>query len=321
MPPMCMYSAPDGLVTDFHVMHYGARALGGAGLIIVEATGIAACGRITDNCLGIYDDSQIPGLSRIAAVIKAHGAVAAIQLGHAGRKCTAQVPEIIAPSPLAFDPDDAAYRMPRQMEHADIDTVVEAFKNGARRAAQAGFEMLEIHGAHGYLLSTFLSPLSNQRNDEYGGSTENRARIVGRVVQAVREVFSGPVCLRVSAEDYLPQGNRPADMAAMINSIKAQGIDILNVSSGGVSPAILPLFPGYQVKFAETLREMTGLPVIAGGLLTSPQHMEDIVANDRADMVFVGRELLRHPHFPLWAAKQLRAEYPWPKQYERARYR
>jgi len=316
-----MYSATGGVASDFHVMHYGARALGGVGLIIVEATGVAECGRITDNCLGIYDDSHVPGLSRISAAIKAHGAVAAIQLGHAGRKCMAHVPEVIAPSPIVFDSGDANYHVPRMMERADIDAVVEAFRNAARRAAQAGFEMVEVHGAHGYLLSSFLSPVSNQRDDEYGGSAENRARIVGRVLQAVREVFHGPVCLRVSAEDYLPQGNRPADVAAMINIVKAQGIDILDVSSGGVSPVPVPTHPGYQVKCAEIVREKTGLPVIAGGLLTSPQHMEEIVANERADMVFAGRELLRNPHFPLWAAKELGVEYTWPKQYERARYR
>jgi len=316
-----MYCATDGIASDFHVLHYGAHALGGAGLVIVEATGVAECGRITDNCLGIYDDAQIPGLARIASAIKANGATAAVQLGHAGRKCVAKVPEVIGPSALSFDPKDAAYRIPRAMDGADIDAAVEAFKNGARRAAEAGFEMVEVHGAHGYLLSSFLSPLGNNRNDEYGGSAKNRSRIVGRVLAAVREAFPGPICLRVSAEDYLPEGNRPADVAEMINMVKARGIDIIDVSSGGVSPAAPPLHPGYQVKFAETIREISGLPVIAGGLLTSPEHMEEILANGRADMVFVGRELLRNPHFPLWAAGKLGAGFPWPKQYERARPR
>jgi len=321
MPPMCMYAATDGIASDFHVMHYGARALGGVGLIIVEATGVAECGRITDNCLGIYDDAHVPGLARIAAAIKAHGAVAAIQLGHAGRKCLAKVPEVVAPSALSFDPKDPAYRIPRAMDSGDIDAVVEAFKNGARRAAKAGFDMVEVHGAHGYLLSSFLSPLANGRDDEYGGSTENRSRVVARVLSVVRDEFPGPVCLRVSAEDYLPDGNRPTDVAQMINMVKARGVDIVNVSSGGVSPVASPSHPGYQVKFAETVKEITGLPVISGGLLSSPEHMEAIVANGRADMVFVGRELLRNPHFPLLAAARLGADFPWPKQYERARPR
>jgi len=315
MPPMCMYSAKEGCVSDFHVLHYGARALGGVGLIIVEATGVSDCGRITDNCLGIYDDCQTEGLSRIAAAIKDYGATAAIQLGHAGRKCTVNVPEIIAPSAIAFD---SKHRTPREMKLEDIEAVVDEFKNAARRAAEAGFDMVEIHGAHGYLLSTFLSPLSNKRDDEYGGIPENRARIVGLVLQAVKQVFSGTVCLRVSADDFLPKGNRPADLAAMINSVKANGIDIVNVSVGGVVPVSIPTYPGYQLKFAEEIKLLTGLPVMAGGLLTSPEHMEEIVANKRADMVFVGRELLRNPNFPLFASRSLNAGCLWPNQYEKA---
>jgi len=317
MPPMCMYSAKEGHVSDFHVTHYGARAIGGVGLIIVEATGVASCGRITDDCLGIYEDSHTEGLARIASVIKTYGAAAAIQLGHAGRKCTAGVPEILAPSAIAYD---GKYKVPREMGQADIESVVQEFKSAAGRAAQAGFDMVEIHGAHGYLLSTFLSPLSNKRVDEYGGSHENRARLVGKVVKAVKEVFPGPVCLRVSSEDFLPEGNRPADIAMMINSVKAHGIDIVDVSAASVAPAKFPVYPGYQVKFAEEIRELTSLPVMTGGLLTSPFQMEEIVANGRADMVYVGRELLRNPQFPLWAAKKLGVDQVWPKQYERARY-
>jgi len=308
-----MFCAADGHVADFHVTHYGARALGGVGLIIVEATGVADNGRITDNCLGIYDDSHTEGLSLIAAAIKTYGAVAAIQLGHAGRKCTANVPEIVAPSALAFDSNS---RMPREMSLEDIAAIVKDFKEAAKRAFEAGFEMLEIHGAHGYLLSEFLSPICNKRSDEYGGSPENRTRIVGQVVKAVREVFAGPICLRVSADDFLPEGNHPADLAAMINSIKAYGIDIVDVSAGAVAPASFSTYPGYQVKFAETIKTLTNLPVMAGGLLTSAHHMEEIVANDRADMVFVGRELLRNPNFPLLAARELGAAQSWPRQYE-----
>ena len=317
MPPMCMYSATDGKASDFHTMHYGARALGGVGLIIVEATGVAPCGRISDNCLGAYDDSQTEGLARIAATIKAYGATAAIQLIHAGRKCTAQVPAILAPSAVAFDDNS---RVPEAMSIADIDEVVGQFKSAARRAAEAGFEMAEVHGAHGYLLSQFMSPLCNKRTDEYGGSHENRARLLGRVLEAVRQAFPGPVGIRVSAEDYMPEGNRPADVIAMINSVKHYGIDIVDVSSGGVVPVPPPTYAGYQVKFAEMVKEHTGLPVMAGGLLTSPLHCDDVVSNGRAEMVFVGRELLRNPHFPLYAARELGVQLPWPKQYTRATF-
>jgi len=315
MPPMCMYSATEGRASDFHCIHYGARALGGAGLIIAEATGVEACGRITDGCLGAYDDSHIEGLSRIAGSIKAGGAVSAIQLGHAGRKCTADVPEIYAPSAIAFDEKS---KMPKEMSLQDIKRVTESFKAAAKRIQAAGFDMIEIHGAHGYMLSGFLSPLSNKRNDEYGGTKENRVRIVGEVIKAVREVFTGAVGLRVSAEDYMEGGNHPEDLAYMINHIKDCGIDLVDVSSGAVTAASFKIYPGYQLKFAEIIKEMTGLPVAAGGLLTSPWHMEEIIANKRADMVFVGRELLRNPHFPLYAAKSLGDKVILPKQYERA---
>ncbi|MCL2619095.1 MAG: NADH:flavin oxidoreductase/NADH oxidase [Defluviitaleaceae bacterium] len=318
MPPMCMYSAQDGRAGDFHATHYGARAIGGVGLIIVEATGVTANGRISDNCLGIYDDGFVEGLGRIAAAIKAYGAAAAIQLGHAGRKCLAAVPQIVAPSAIAFDTN---HKTPAEMSRADIEELLESYRTAARRAGEAGFDMVEIHAAHGYLLSTFLSPLSNRRGDEYGGSAENRARLPGRVVDAVRQSFGGSVGIRISAEDYIPEGNRPEDLAEMVNMFKAKGVDVVNVSSGGVAPAALPVFPGYQVRFAEAVRERTGLPVMAGGLLTSPRHCEEVVANNRADMVYVGREILRNPHFPLQAAHELGADFPWPKQYVRASYK
>lgn len=315
MPPMCLFCATDGEATDFHVIHYGTRAQGGVGLIIVEAAGVAACGRITDNCLGAYDPLQLDGLSRIASTIKANGAVAAIQLNHAGRKCEAAVPEIYAPSAIAFNDKS---RVPKEMSYEDIQNVVEEFKTAARRVSEAGFQMIELHGAHGYLLSQFLSPLSNKRTDEYGGSHVNRARIVGEVIKAVKEVFHGAICLRVSAEDYMPEGNRPEDLAIMINCIKDFGIDILDISSGAVAEAEFPVYPGYQVKYAEIIKEKTGLPVMAGGLLTIPEHMEDIISSGRADMVYVGRELLRNPYFPNMAAMKLGVPAYWPKQYERA---
>jgi len=318
VPPMCMYSAKDGHASDFHTIHYGSMAIGGAGLIIVEATGVSPCGRITDNCLGAYEDSHIESLKRIADAIKSGGSVPAIQLNHAGRKCTADVPEIYAPSAIAFD---SSYRVPIEMNQKGIQTTIDAFKSAAKRAGEAGFEMIEIHGAHGYLLSSYLSPLSNKRTDEYGGSHENRARIVGQVIKAVKEVFKGAICLRVSAKDFVDGGNNTSDVGTMINSIKNNGIDIVNVSSGAVAPvtSAIPIYPGYQVKLAEEIKSITGLPVMAGGLLTSPLQMEEIIANERADMVYVGRELLRNPHFPLLASNELKAKMPWPVQYERAK--
>ena len=314
MPPMCMYSADlGGHASDFHVMHYGARAVGGAGLIIVEATGMENSGRISNHCLGAYEDSHIDGLSRIAAAVKAAGAAAAIQLGHAGRKCTADVPEIFAPSAVAFDDK---HKTPKEMTVADIDRIVQAFGDAAARAGKAGFDMIEIHGAHGYLISTFLSPLTNMRRDEYGGSYENRARLLGRVLDAVHANFNGAVCVRVSASDFAEGGNRPEDVAAMLNCVKDRGIDIVDVSAGGVVPARPTVYPGYMVKFAETVKQLTGLSVMAGGLLTQPTHMEDIAANDRADMVYVGRELLRNPNFVHLASAQMGVKAGWPKQYK-----
>jgi NADPH2 dehydrogenase len=316
MPPMCMYSADlEGMASDFHGMHYGARAFGGVGLIIAEATGVEKAGRISDQCLGAYDDAHILGLSRIAAAIKAGGAVAGIQLGHAGRKCTADVPEIMAPSPVAFDEKS---RVPREMGLEDINRVVRLFGDAAARAAKAGFDFIEIHAAHGYLLSTFLSPLSNLRRDEYGGTKENRVRLLGRVLEAARTNFDGILCVRVSADDFAEGGNRPGDVATMLNLVKDKGIDIVDVSAGGVVPAKPHIYPGYQIKFAETIKHLTDLPVMAGGLLTSPGHMEDIVTNGRADMVYIGRELLRNPNFVHLSAGQPGAVANWPRQYERA---
>jgi len=316
LPPMCMYTADaDGHATDFHVMHYGARAIGGVGLIIVEATGVESCGRISNNCLGAYEDAHIAGLARIADTIKAYGAVAAIQLGHAGRKCMADVPEVFAPSAIAFDEKD---KMPKEMTIEGIDRAVTAFGDAAARVGKAGFDMIEIHAAHGYLISTFMSSLSNKRNDEYGGSHENRVRLLGRVIDAVKANFSGAICVRVSARDFAEGGNTPEDVAIMLNIVKDKGIDIVDVSAGGLSPVMPKVYPGYQVKFAEIIKEGTGIPVMAGGLLTSPSHMEEIVANGRADMVFVGRELLRNPNFVIDAAKKLGVEIELPKQYARA---
>lgn len=319
MPPMCMYSSDDsGYANDWHFIHYATRAIGGTGLIIVEATGVERRGRISDRDLGIWDDSHIVGLAKIVTLCKKYGARIGIQLGHAGRKCEVESEEIIAPSPIAYS---SRYKVPRKMTKEDIDDVINAFKEGARRADEAGFDLIEIHAAHGYLINEFLSPLSNKRADEYGGSLENRARFLKEILREVRKVWpeNKPICVRVSAEDYVEEGNHPEDLANILNLVKDEGVDLVNVSSGAVVPAMIKAFPGYQVKFAEVIKRETNLPVIAGGLISEAEMAEEIVANNRADMVFLGRELLRNPYWPLEAAKKLNHEIDWPLQYERSK--
>ncbi|NLY76884.1 MAG: NADPH dehydrogenase NamA [Tissierellia bacterium] len=319
MPPMCMYSTDDrGYANDWHYVHYATRAVGGTGLIIVEATAVEKRGRITDSDLGIWDDSHIEGLSKIVNLCKKYGAKVAIQLGHAGRKCEVEAENIIAPSPIAYNRN---YKVPKEMSYEDINTVIQAFKEGARRAHLAGFDAIEIHAAHGYLINQFLSPLSNKRTDEYGGSVENRARILKEVIREVRKVWSEnkPLIVRVSAEDYVEEGNHPEVLAEILNLVKDEGVDIVNVSSGAVAPARIKVYPGYQVKFAEVIKEKTNLTVIAGGLISEPEMAEEILANNRADLVFLGRELLRNPYWPLQAAKKLGYDIDWPVQYERSK--
>lgn len=319
MPPMCMYSTDDnGHANDWHYIHYATRAIGGTGLIIVEATAVEKRGRISDRDLGIWDDSHVEGLSKIVGLSKKYGAKIAIQLAHAGRKCEVETENIIAPSPIAYN---EKYKTPIEMTKEDIKTVIKAFKEGARRALSAGFDAIEIHAAHGYLINEFLSPLSNKRNDEYGGSLENRTRFLKEIIREVRKVWpeNKPLIVRVSAEDYVEEGNHPEDLAEMINLVKEEGVDLIDVSSGAVVPAPIKAYPGYQVKFAEVIKDKTGLPVIAGGLISEPEMAEEIIANNRADLVFLGRELLRNPYWPLQAAKKLRHNIDWPVQYERSR--
>ncbi len=319
MPPMCMYSTDDnGHANDWHYIHYATRAIGGTGLIIVEATAVEKRGRISNRDLGIWDDSHVEGLSKIVGLSKKYGAKIAIQLAHAGRKCEVETENIIAPSPIAYN---EKYKTPIEMTKEDIKTVIKAFKEGARRALSAGFDAIEIHAAHGYLINEFLSPLSNKRNDEYGGSLENRTRFLKEIIREVRKVWpeNKPLIVRVSAEDYVEEGNHPEDLAEMINLVKEEGVDLIDVSSGAVVPAPIKAYPGYQVKFAEVIKDKTGLPVIAGGLISEPEMAEEIIANNRADLVFLGRELLRNPYWPLQAAKKLRHNIDWPVQYERSR--
>lgn len=321
MAPMCMYSADnDGKAKDWHVLHYSTRAVGGVGLILQEATAVETRGRISSSDLGIWDDSQIEGLQKIVSNCKSYGTLMGIQLNHAGRKCEAENERIIAPSPIAFSD---GYKVPLEMKKEEINTVILAFKNAAKRCLEIGYDVIEIHGAHGYLINQFLSPVTNSRSDEYGGTLENRARFLKEVIHAVREVWpmEKPLILRVSAEDYVEDGNHPINLAELINLVKDEGIDLINVSSGGVVSIAPNVYQGYQVKFAEIIKENTGLPVIAGGLIVEPHMAEEILQNNRADLIFLGRALLRSPYWPLQADFELKNEVEWPKQYERARLR
>ncbi len=296
-PPMDLYCAgTDGLATDEHFVHYTSRAAGGTGLVIVEATGVVPNGRISDNCLGIWDDSQVEGLKRLAGGIQRYGAAAAIQLNHAGRKCTANGQDssyTVAPSPIAFD---ETYRVPREITHEEIREAVEAFRQGARRALEAGFDALEVHGAHGYLISEFLSPLTNKRTDEYGGNTANRARFLLEVLQAVREEWPADkaLLLRLSATDHLEGGMTKEEMAEIVNMAKPY-VDIFHISSGGVALARIKLFPGYQVSLSDYIRNTCHVATIAVGLIRQLDQVEEILGNGRADLVALGRELFRNP--------------------------
>lgn len=318
MPPMCMYMAKEsGMVDPWHVLHYGTRAVGGVGLIIVEATGISKKGRISSNDLGIWSDDHIPGLASIAKAIHENGASAGIQLNHAGRKCEAKGMDIEAPSALAYDENS---KIPKAMTEDDIRNTAEQFRNAAIRANKAGFDIVQIHAAHGYLLSEFLSPLTNKRRDSYGGSHENRVRFLDEVLVAVRSVWpkEKPIEVRISAEDYGEEGNGPGDLVKMINLIKDRGIDSVNVSTGGVIPAIPEAYPGYQIPHAKAIKMGTGLPVAGGGLLSDPMEINKIIENEDADQIYLGRELLRNPYFVLHAARALGNDLEWPAPYKRA---
>lgn len=319
MAPMCMDSADEqGNANSWHYLHYGNRAIGGTGLIILEATAVESRGRITAMDLGIWNDSHMAGIRNIVEECKKHGAKMGIQLAHAGRKCEVTTEDIIAPSSIAFS---EKYKIPREMNKEDIKLVINSFKEGARRSKEACFDVIEIHGAHGYLINEFMSNLTNKRTDEYGGTLENRARFLKEVIAAVREVWTEelPLILRVTAEEYGEGGNKPEDVAQIINLAKDAGIDMVNVSSGGLVQANINTYPGYQIRFAETIKSMTNLPVIGGGLVTTPLMAEEIIQNNRADLVYLGRELLRNPFWTLNAAKELDDDIEWPVQYLRSK--
>ncbi|MFI8893564.1 NADH:flavin oxidoreductase/NADH oxidase [Streptomyces paradoxus] len=338
MPPMCQYSAaPEGpetgVPTDWHFAHYAARATGGTGLIIVEATAVSPQGRISPYDLGIWNDTQVEAFRRITRFLTAQGTVPAIQLAHAGRKASTDRPwkggapvgpdehgwDAVAPSPLAFDERHPA---PAELTAGQIKDVVGQFAAAARRALSAGFEIAEIHGAHGYLINEFLSPHSNHRTDAYGGSYENRTRFALEVVDAVREVWPDdkPLFFRVSATEWLDDGGWTADDTVRFAAdLRAHGVDLLDVSTGGNAPGVrIPTTPGYQVPFAARVRNETSLPVAAVGLITDVEQAEKILANGEADAVLLGRELLRNPSWARHAARELGGEVRVPDQYHRS---
>lgn len=318
MAPMCMYKAVEGLVNEWHLIHYATRAIGGVGLIIVEATAVDPIGRISKDDLGLWSDEQVEGHRILVGHMHSYGAKAGIQLGHAGRKAKVGFGRVVAPSELAFN---ETYRTPEAMTEQDIKEAVERFRQAAVRAQEAGYDVLELHGAHGYLINQFLSPLTNQRSDAYGGDLKSRAKFLIEVIQAVRSVWPQPkpLIVRFSAEEYQAGGNTAADIAAICQWIKPLGVDAAHVSSGGVVDVAVKAYPGYQVGYSADIRRSSEVLTIAGGLVTEANQANDILSQQSADLIFLGRELLRNPYWALQAAKTLGVEVEWPKPYERAR--
>jgi len=331
--PMCQYSSRDGMPSDWHMVHLGSRAVGGAGLVMVEASAITPQGRISPDDSGIWNSEQAEAFRPIARFIREQGAVPAIQLAHAGRKASTDLPwkgsgpldaknrgwQTVAPSPLPFA---QAHAVPREASAADLETILGQFAMAARRAVDAGFEVVEVHMAHGYLLHEFLSPLSNRRDDEFGGSLENRMRFPLRVAKVVRETWPEhlPVFVRISASDWMEGGWDLDDSVQLARGLKAIGIDLIDCSSGGLVPEAQPPFgPGFQTPFASTIRRAAGLATGAVGFITDPAQAEQIVATGLADAIFLARQMLRDPYWPLHAARSLGVDLPWPVQYERAR--
>jgi 2,4-dienoyl-CoA reductase-like NADH-dependent reductase (Old Yellow Enzyme family) len=330
--PMCEYSAVDGHPQTWHMVHLGSRAVGGASLVMTEATAVEKRGRISPSDTGIYLDAHVASWRPIVDFIKSQGAVPGMQLAHAGRKGSTAVPwsggkavaphnggwEPVAPSAVAFEPD---YPMPRALTLEEIPEVVAAFGKAAQRALEAGFEVVEIHGAHGYLIHEFLSPLCNTRQDEYGGSLENRMRFALDVAKQIRKIWPerSPLFFRVSATDWKEGGWDLEQTIELSKKLKLVGVDLIDVSSGGAVPNVkIPVGPGYQVGFAEAIRKQAQIPTGAVGMITDPQQAETILESGQADAVFLARELLRDPYWPRRAAKTLGAEIKAPVQYQRA---
>lgn len=331
--PMCQYSAADGFANDWHLVHLGSRAVGGAGLIIMEATAVVPEGRITPADLGLWKDEQIAALSRITTFIKAQGAVPGIQLAHAGRKASCAVPwkggkqlseeaggwQIVAPSAVPFE---EGTMLPVEMSLAAIQQLTKDFASAAKRAREAGFEVVEIHAAHGYLLHEFYSPLSNFRTDAYGGSFDNRIRLLLEVVAAVQTEWPKefPLFVRISATDWVEGGWSVADSVELASRLRTAGVDLIDCSSGGnIGYAKIPVAPGYQVPFASQIRKETGILTGAVGMITTAEEAEAIIVKGEADLVLIARESLRDPYFPLRAASQLQQDIDWPVQYMRAK--
>lgn len=313
MPPMCMYSANTlGFANDFHIVHYGTRAIGGVGLIIQEATATLPDGRISINDLGIWSDDHIAGLKKIVNVIHQNGAVAGIQINHAGRK--AKVDRPIAPSAKSYSDD---YQVPAEMTIEEIKEVILSFKEAARRADEAGYDLLEIHGAHGYLIFQFISPISNLRTDEY----KDGKKFLREVVEAIIEVWPKEkvLALRVSGTEYVEGGVTPETISEAINSVKDLGIDIIDVSSGGNVLVKINAFPGYQLDLAKKIHDLTGLPVMGGGLITDMRLADHAVSSNRCDLVYLGRLLLRDPYVVINSAAEMGANIPYPNQYIRGK--
>ncbi len=330
--PMCQYSASDGLSTDWHLVHLGSRAVGGAGLVMAEATAVSPEGRISPGDLGVWRDEHIQGLKRIAEFIISQGAVPGIQLAHAGRKASCAVPweggkqlddahggwQTLAPSHIPFNEGD---RIPALLDEPGINKILSDFKSATQRALRAGFKVIEIHSAHGYLLSQFLSPLSNHRTDEYGGSFRNRIRLLLKVIETVRTVWptQNPLFVRLSCTEWTEGGWTLEDSIKLAPVLKENGVDLIDCSSGGnINHAKIPVAPGYQVPFAEAIRK-TGILTGAVGMITKTKQAEAIVKSEQADLVLFAREMLRNPYFGLRAAQDSGVEVNWPIQYSRAK--
>ncbi len=331
--PMCQYSSEDGFANDWHLVHLGSRAVGGAALIFTEATAVSAEGRISTKDLGIWKDEHIPFLKRITGFIEKQGSLPGIQLAHAGRKSSELPPwegskavakeeggwQTYAPSAIAFKEGDA---VPKELSINEIKTIIQDFQNAAVRAKKAGFKVIELHGAHGYLINEFLSPISNKRMDEYGGSFENRTRFLLQIIESVRKVWPGdyPLFLRISATEWQEGGWTENDSIKLAELVKTKTIDLIDCSTGGnVAGAKIPLKPLFQVRFAESIKKATGILTGALGLITTVQEANSIIQENKADVVLLAREFLRNPYFPRKAEKELGVDIPWPVQYERAK--
>lgn len=315
MSPMCMYMAEnkDGHVTNWHLTHYGSRAIGQAGLIFTEAAAVTAQGRISEFDLGIWDDAHVDGLKRLVDHVHELGGKIGIQLAHAGRKATVDG-AIIAPSSIPFNDK---MKTPDEMSESQVLDTIAAFKKGAERALKAGFDVIEIHAAHGYLINEFLSPLTNKREDLFGGNVEKRYELLKRVLDEVKTVWVGPLFVRISANEYAEGGNSLDVFVDYAKKMKQQGVDLIDCSSGAVVPACIDVYPGYQVRYAETIREKAAIATGAVGMITTGNQAEEILKNERADLIFIARPFLANPYLTKTFAEEINSTVDAPKSYER----